>query len=159
MLTPYEEEEMKNNLLRGIAITITLVIQSMPTSAQRVCGPDHPCASHTNPGAGPVRTPYPAQTQYLHHDYARGQVSGYGVGAGAAALATGALIGGAIAAQNPAETYPVYSEPGYGYSDVSESGSVEDFKFCSKLRWTCEHQDELGLQGAGTCRRYREMCR
>ena len=34
-------------------------------------------------------------------------------------VATGALIGGAIASQNqgyyPAETYPVYSDPGYGY--------------------------------------------
>ena len=29
---------------------------------------------------------------------------------------------------------------------------------CRGLRWACEHKDELGLQGAGTCRRYREQC-
>jgi hypothetical protein len=29
---------------------------------------------------------------------------------------------------------------------------------CSRLRWACEHKEELGLQGAGTCRRYRENC-
>jgi hypothetical protein len=29
---------------------------------------------------------------------------------------------------------------------------------CAKLRWACEHKDELGLQGAGTCRRFRETC-
>jgi hypothetical protein len=29
---------------------------------------------------------------------------------------------------------------------------------CQKLRWACENKDELGLQGAGTCRRYREQC-
>ncbi|MCW2317801.1 hypothetical protein SAMN06265338_101892 [Rhodoblastus acidophilus] len=29
---------------------------------------------------------------------------------------------------------------------------------CSRLRWACEHKDELGLEGAGTCRRYREAC-
>jgi hypothetical protein len=26
------------------------------------------------------------------------------------------------------------------------------------LRWACEHKDQLGLQGAGTCRRYKETC-
>ena len=29
---------------------------------------------------------------------------------------------------------------------------------CAGLRWACEHKDQLGLQGAGTCRRYRETC-
>ena len=29
---------------------------------------------------------------------------------------------------------------------------------CRGLRWACEHKEELGLQGAGTCRRYREQC-
>ena len=41
----------------------------------------------------------------------------------AAAVATGALIGGAIASQNqgyyPAQTYPAYSDPGYVYSDAA----------------------------------------
>jgi hypothetical protein len=29
---------------------------------------------------------------------------------------------------------------------------------CAQLRWVCEHKEELGLQGAGTCRRFREKC-
>ena len=29
---------------------------------------------------------------------------------------------------------------------------------CRGLRYACEHKDELGLQGAGTCRRYKEQC-
>jgi hypothetical protein len=29
---------------------------------------------------------------------------------------------------------------------------------CRQLRWACENKAELGLQGAGTCRRYREIC-
>ena len=49
---------------------------------------------------------------------------GYGIGAGAAAVAAGALVGGAVASQNqgyyyPAETYPVNSGPGYGYGDAA----------------------------------------
>jgi hypothetical protein len=29
---------------------------------------------------------------------------------------------------------------------------------CGRLRWMCEHKEELGLEGSGTCRRYREEC-
>ena len=29
---------------------------------------------------------------------------------------------------------------------------------CAGLRWACENKDQLGLQGAGTCRRYKEQC-
>jgi hypothetical protein len=29
---------------------------------------------------------------------------------------------------------------------------------CRALRFVCEHKDELGLQGAGTCRRFDEQC-
>lgn len=29
---------------------------------------------------------------------------------------------------------------------------------CSMLRWACENKSELGLEGAGTCQRYRERC-
>jgi BA14K-like protein len=48
----------------------------------------------------------------------------YGVGVGAAAVATGALIGGAIATQNqgyyyPDQNYPCYLDPGYVYSDAA----------------------------------------
>ena len=30
---------------------------------------------------------------------------------------------------------------------------------CRALRFACEHKDELGLQGAGTCRRFDAQCR
>jgi hypothetical protein len=30
---------------------------------------------------------------------------------------------------------------------------------CEQLRQACIHKDELGEQGAGNCRRYREACR
>jgi hypothetical protein len=36
--------------------------------------------------------------------------------------------------------------------------SAVDARLCSHLRWTCEHKEELGLEGAGTCRRYSETC-
>jgi hypothetical protein len=48
---------------------------------------------------------------------------GYGVGVGVGALATGALIGGAIASQNQGyyygdQNYAGYSDPGYVYSNA-----------------------------------------
>jgi hypothetical protein len=30
---------------------------------------------------------------------------------------------------------------------------------CEELRRSCTHKDELGEQGEGNCRRYRESCR
>jgi hypothetical protein len=30
---------------------------------------------------------------------------------------------------------------------------------CEQLRLACEHKEELGEQGEGNCRRYRETCR
>ena len=30
---------------------------------------------------------------------------------------------------------------------------------CRALRFVCEHKDELGLQGSGTCRRFDAQCR
>ena len=38
---------------------------------------------------------------------------------------------------------------------ASTAGYAQD---CRALRWACVHKDELGLQGAGTCARYRELC-
>ncbi len=29
---------------------------------------------------------------------------------------------------------------------------------CQALRWACEHKEQVGLQGAGMCRSYRERC-
>ena len=105
---------MKNFLFGGFAIATTLLIQSVPASPQGVYGAGHPRVSHSYAGHGPARS------QYQHRGYAQRQGPGYGIGAGVAAVAAGALIGGAIASQDqgyyPAATYPVYSDPGYGYS-------------------------------------------
>ena len=109
---------MNSSLLGGFVIATTLLIQSAPASSQGVYRAGHPRASHSYAGHGYAGRG-PARYQHRGY-YARGLNQGYGVGAGVAALATGALIGGAIASQNqgyyPAETYPVYSDPGYGYN-------------------------------------------
>jgi BA14K-like protein len=106
---------MKRLLLGGIAVATILTFQSVPALSQGVYGAGHPRVGHGYGGHGPAR--------YQHPGHAYGQARGYGVGAGVAAVATGALIGGAIASQNqgyyPAQTYPVYSDPGYGYGDAA----------------------------------------
>jgi hypothetical protein len=30
--------------------------------------------------------------------------------------------------------------------------------YVAKLRWACQNKEQLGFQGAGTCKRYRETC-
>jgi hypothetical protein len=106
---------MKSCLFGGIAIASTLMIQSLPALSQSAYGAGHPRVSQSYAGHGPARS------QYQHRGYAHSQGPGYGFGAGVAAVAAGALIGGAIASQNqgyyPAAPYPVYSDPGYVYSD------------------------------------------
>ena len=131
---------MRNFLLGGIAVTTILTIYSVPALSQGVYRAGHPRASHGYAGHGPARS------QYQHIGYAQG---GYGVGAGVAAVAAGALIGGAIASQNqgyyPAATYPVYSDPGYGYSDpapiVYNNGDFVAY---------CEHTYRSYDPGSGT---------
>ena len=102
---------MKSFLLYGIAIASVLMIQPVPASAQRVHVTGHTHIGHGHAG-------------HWHTGNALGYEPGYGIGAGAATVATGALVGGAIAAQNqgyyyPVPTYSGYSDPGYvyGYSD------------------------------------------
>lgn len=106
---------MKRFLLCGIAVASVLMIQPMPASAQPVHGAGHPHVGHGYAGHGPAR--------YQHGGYAHGYRPGYGAGVGAAALATGVLVGGAIATQNqgyyPAQAYPGYSDPGYVYTDAA----------------------------------------
>ena len=120
---------MKTLLLGGFAIATATMIQAVPASSQGVYGAVHPRVGHGYAGHGPARSQYQhrgyAQGGYAQGDYAQGRGPGYGVGAGVAAVAAGALIGGAIASQNqgyydPAATYPVYSDPGYGgYNDAA----------------------------------------
>jgi hypothetical protein len=106
---------MKTLLLCGIAVASVLMLQPAPASAQRAHG-----AGHAHMGLGHGYAGHGAAR--FHGGYARGYGTGYDVGAGAAALATGALIGGAIASQNqgyyyPDQSYPGYSDPRYGYSE------------------------------------------
>jgi hypothetical protein len=149
---------MKNTFFGGVAIATALIIQSGPASAQHFCGAG-PCVGHPQLGHGPVRTPVPTRPQFppqaqFQHEHSHWP--GHAIAAGAGALTAGAIVGGAIAAERqdyyPSGPYP--ADPAYEYADVG----YRDHRLCAKLRWTCEHKDELGLQGAGTCRRYREAC-
>ena len=95
---------MRNFLLGGVAVATILMIQSVPASSQGVYGAGHPRVSHSYAAHGP------AHSRYQHLGYAHGQAGGYGVGAGVAAVAAGALIGGAIASQNQGY-YPKATTP------------------------------------------------
>ena len=122
---------MKSILFGAVVVATALIIQSVPALSQGY-GAGHPRASHGYAGHGS------AQSHYRNGGYGHGQGGyghgqggygypqggyGYGVGAGVAGLAAGALIGGAIASQNqgyyPVNSYPVYSSPGYVYSDAA----------------------------------------
>jgi hypothetical protein len=101
--------KMKNFLLCGIAIASVLMLQSAPAAAQHVHGAGHARFARGYGG-------------HWHGGYGHGY-GGYGVGVGVAALATGALVGGAIANQNQGyyygdQNYPGYSDPGYVYSNA-----------------------------------------
>ncbi len=115
---------MKTFFVGGTAVSIVLITQSVPALSQAVYGAGHPRMGHSYTGHGQGYAGHgPARSQFQYRGYAHSQVRGYGVGAGVAALAAGALIGGAIASQNqgyyPDQTYPVYSEPAYVYSDAA----------------------------------------
>jgi hypothetical protein len=43
----------------------------------------------------------------------------------------------------------------YGYRHGNRYGGGQ----CRELRQACLHKEELGEQGMGNCRRYRELCR
>jgi hypothetical protein len=93
---------MNRSLLSGIAIASVFTLQSVPASAQRVHGVGHARVGHVGHGYG-------------HGGYAHGYRPGYGVGVGAAALATGAIIGGAIATQNQGYYPDQGYSPDYAY--------------------------------------------
>jgi hypothetical protein len=123
---------MKSSLLGSVAIAAGLMIQSIPASSQQVYRGAHPAIGHSYAGHGPVRS------QYQYRGYAGGQDQGYAAGAGVAALAAGALIGGVIASQNQGyyqvETYPVYSDPSYVYSDPDqvEYNNRDSVEYCEQ---------------------------
>jgi hypothetical protein len=102
---------MRNILLGGVVLAsaFAFTVPFAPASAQSGCAPGHSCA------APRVARAAPAQSRYQHQGYARNYGRGYGdaVGVGAAALATGAIIGGALQ-QNQGYYYP---DDSYVYSD------------------------------------------
>ena len=52
---------------------------------------------------------------------------------------------------------PVASHLGSG--PAIESGATQvQWGHCERLRWRCEHKNELGQEGMGNCQRYREEC-
>lgn len=71
-------------------------------------------------------------------------------------------IAAAAALFFPASAYPQQIEFGPGGVRIDGGGRGE-YRHrggeCQQLRWACIHKDELGEQGAGNCRRYREACR
>jgi hypothetical protein len=126
---------MKNLLFIGAAIASAFVLPSIPASAQANCAVGQPCHSH------PARAPGAARVDVQHrgyggayrpgYAYGRGYGNGYRYGygygygrndvaVGVAAVATGALIGGAIASQNG------YDSAGYNANAVGDaSGACE----------------------------------
>jgi len=112
---------MRNYLLGGIAIAsaFTFMIASAPVEAACWGGPSCSGARVGNfraPGAGP------AQFRYQHQGFANNnRRGGYGIGVGAAALATGVIIGGVLQQNQgyyPDDSYPVYADQGPGYYDA-----------------------------------------
>ena len=123
---------MKSSVLISVAIAAALMIQSIPASSQGVYRSVHPGVGHGYAGQSQTRS------QYQYRGYAGGQGRGYATGAGVAALAAGAIIGGVIASQNqgyyPVETYPVYSDPGYVYGNVApvEYSDGDSVAYCEQ---------------------------
>ena len=81
---------------------------------------------------------------------------GCAVGAGIlGGVAAGAIIGSAIANSPPGyhppppAAYYGSPPPAYAYGGGQ----------CWQLRQACLHKEELGEEGMGNCRRYRELCR
>jgi hypothetical protein len=72
---------------------------------------------------------------------------GCAVGGILGGVAAGAIIGSAIANSPP----PYYRPRPPGYADGGGG--------CWQLRQACLHKEELGEEGMGNCRRYRELCR
>jgi hypothetical protein len=80
---------------------------------------------------------------------------GCAVGAGIlGGVAAGAIIGSAIAnSPPPPPPAAYYGPPPPPRDEYAYRGE------CRELRQACLHREELGEEGMGNCRRYRELCR
>jgi hypothetical protein len=82
---------------------------------------------------------------------------GCAVGAGIlGGAAAGAIIGNAIANSPPPGYYP---PPPAAYYGPPPPAYAYGGGGCLQLRQACLHKEELGEEGMGNCRRYRELCR
>jgi hypothetical protein len=98
-------------------------------------------------GIAVMVAPVPASAECV------GCAVGAGILGGAVA---GAIIGSAIANGPPPRYYPPppaahYMPPPPAYADGAGG--------CWQLRQACLHKEELGEEGMGNCRRYRQLCR
>jgi hypothetical protein len=129
---------MRNYLLAGVAVAsvFAFMIPLAPASAQGACGIGHACGGYRAAHAGP------GQFRYQHRGYAHGYGRGDGLAVGAAALAAGAIIGGAMEQNQgyypvesyPAESYPVYSDQGPAYGDAGPqmASDADSVAYCQQ---------------------------
>jgi hypothetical protein len=77
------------------------------------------------------------------------------------AIATAALFALATSASSQGVEFGpggIRINPGYpGYHRGYHRRSAYRGE-CRELRWACVHKEELGEEGRGNCRRYRESC-
>ncbi len=76
------------------------------------------------------------------------------VAAGAAMMLMTAGAGFAAPVSTPLATGAAESS----LMQVQYYGYGHGYGYCQRLRWKCEHKYELGQEGEGNCRRYREEC-
>ena len=76
-------------------------------------------------------------------------------GAALFALPTSALSQGIEIGPGGVQVTPGPSPYYHDYHDYQG----RHWERCRHLRWACIHKEELGEQGLGNCRRYRELCR
>ena len=53
---------------------------------------------------------------------------------------------------------PIASHHLSGGAAAESAVTQVQWGYCQRLRWRCEHKYELGQEGEGNCRRYREEC-
>ncbi len=78
----------------------------------------------------------------------RNSIKVLAAGAAMMLMTTGAGFAGPVSTPHPAG------------GAVLETGvlPVQYGEHCERLRYRCEHKEELGREGEGTCHRYREEC-
>jgi len=70
-----------------------------------------------------------------------------------ALAATPAVAQGVEIGPNGVEVYPFSERHASPYPHYYRHGVN-----CRELRWRCVHKEELGEEGMGNCRRYRDYC-